>query len=66
MWLSISRMSRLNIPSNSQQIIGKNKQKERKKEQVWTVFKLFKLVLNPHYALWGKGKEMEFEEKGDA
>ncbi len=68
MWLSISRMSRLNIPSNSQQIIGKNKQKERKKEQVWTVFKFQVIQVGPESSLciMGKGKEMEFEEKGDA
>ena len=53
-------MSRLNIPSNSQQIIGK------KKGANMDSFKLFKLVLNPYYAFWGKGKEMEFEDKGDA
>ncbi len=30
------------------------------------LFKLFKLVLNPHYAWWGKGKWMELEDKVDA
>ncbi len=59
-------MSRLNIPSNSQQIIGKNKKKERRTEQVWKVIQGIQVGPESSLCRMGKGKGMEFEEKVDA
>ncbi len=59
-------MSRLNISSNSQQMIGKNKITEGRKEQAWNVIQVIQGGPESSFCMMGNSKRMELEKKVDA